>query len=341
MYQLNTSSVYESESTKGNLSYSTYENKLYQDIRGLEIQLSKTKGNWVTGFVNFDYRIASSGQFGINKIIKNQVDFEEALNNNYNKVQSRPLPRPRVKSNITFHTRKLENIVLKDWMLSLKTTWRAGAYTRYKPTITQKSWNVRWVDSKTFDLKLSRNVKITERLNLNIWADMYNVFNFRALSTVGIGGLTNYDWDKYLESLHFKKSVYDELGIDKFISGEDKIGMYKDPDIDFQPLVANPNIVDSDNVINPNFNAEEGVYYYIPDEENLSIILSNPGLANENLNNNEKYIEFIDGQYVAVSKSKINKVMDDKAYINMPNNSAFTFYNPRNIFIGLSLSFNF
>ncbi|MCK5520342.1 MAG: TonB-dependent receptor, partial [Candidatus Marinimicrobia bacterium] len=70
MYQLNTSQVYESESTKGNLSYRTYENKLYQDIRGLEVQLSKNRGDWVTGFVNYNYRISSSGQFGVPNRLK-------------------------------------------------------------------------------------------------------------------------------------------------------------------------------------------------------------------------------------------------------------------------------
>jgi len=36
----------------------------------------------------------------------------------------------------------------------------------------------------------------------------------------------------------------------------------------------------------------------------------------------------------------MDKILEDKAYIDMPNPSTFWFLNPRNIYFGIRLSFN-
>ena len=41
-----------------------------------------------------------------------------------------------------------------------------------------------------------------------------------------------------------------------------------------------------------------------------------------------------------VDQGTLDQVMDDKAYIDMPNQEAFTFLNPRNIFYGIRFSFD-
>ena len=48
---------------------------------------------------------------------------------------------------------------------------------------------------------------------------------------------------------------------------------------------------------------------------------------------------FVNGQRQEVDPGKLEQVLDDKAYIDMPNQEAFTFLNPRNIFYGIRLSF--
>jgi len=40
-----------------------------------------------------------------------------------------------------------------------------------------------------------------------------------------------------------------------------------------------------------------------------------------------------------VENSRMQKILDDKAYIDMPNNSSFDFLNPRQVFFGINLSF--
>ena len=42
-----------------------------------------------------------------------------------------------------------------------------------------------------------------------------------------------------------------------------------------------------------------------------------------------------------VQGSRLQKILDDKAYIDMPNLTYFTFLNPRNVFMGLTLTYHF
>jgi hypothetical protein len=45
--------------------------------------------------------------------------------------------------------------------------------------------------------------------------------------------------------------------------------------------------------------------------------------------------------WVAVDQKRLDQINKDKAYIFMPNPSTFWFLNPRNITLGLTISFNF
>ena len=52
------------------------------------------------------------------------------------------------------------------------------------------------------------------------------------------------------------------------------------------------------------------------------------------------YLDYADGVWAPVEKDRMNQVLEDKAYIDMPNLSSFTFFNPRRIFFGLRVSFD-
>jgi hypothetical protein len=55
---------------------------------------------------------------------------------------------------------------------------------------------------------------------------------------------------------------------------------------------------------------------------------------------NGNYYQFVNGGYQQVDPGRLNQVMDDKAYIDMPNQETFVFLNPRKVFFGLRLSFD-
>ena len=51
-----------------------------------------------------------------------------------------------------------------------------------------------------------------------------------------------------------------------------------------------------------------------------------------------RYYQWVNNAWQEVDGGKLGQVMDDKAYIDMPNMETFTFLNPRRIFYGLRLT---
>ena len=54
----------------------------------------------------------------------------------------------------------------------------------------------------------------------------------------------------------------------------------------------------------------------------------------------KQYYQLVNGTWQEVESSRLQKVLDDKAYIDMPNLETFSFLNPRNIFYGIRISFD-
>jgi hypothetical protein len=111
-----------------------------------------------------------------------------------------------------------------------------------------------------------------------------------------------------MESLHLPKSdVYPN------IPGDDKVGDYRKPGVEFQPI-------EYQDQIDPLIPGKDRPIYYE--------------------GSTGKYWEYKNQQWSEVEKARVDKILDDKAYIDMPNPSTFWFLNPRNIYFGIRLSFN-
>jgi hypothetical protein len=112
------------------------------------------------------------------------------------------------------------------------------------------------------------------------------------------------DFDAYWQSLHLPASDDYEN-----IVGDDKYGEFRDPDIAYQPIIKVTNV---SSLTNPSSTP----FYYE----------SSSG----------KYMQYVNGSWTQVDNSKLDKVLEDKAYIDMPNMTSFNFLNPRNVYIGIS-----
>jgi len=109
-----------------------------------------------------------------------------------------------------------------------------------------------------------------------------------------------------MESLHLSESdAYDN------IPGDDKIGDYRKEGVAYQPIEFYNERLES---------GEAGVIYYD--------------------RNTDQYLEYVDDSWQGVDKGRMNKILDDKAYIDMPNMTSFHFLNPRAVFFGLRISFD-
>jgi hypothetical protein len=98
------------------------------------------------------------------------------------------------------------------------------------------------------------------------------------------------------------------------IPGEDHGGMYRKSGVDFQPIVAYRLYSQIQSLATP----ETRPFYYAVDQN--------------------KYYQWVNGQWQTVDAGKLQQVLDDKAYIDMPNMETFWFLNPRRVFWGIRLT---
>ncbi len=297
------------------VNYWKEESNNYEDIRGLEVTLRKRGGRWFSGFANYTYMVSSSGYFGFEQLFENPAEQRDF--NAKNPQQWKPVPQPYARVNLDLHVP--ENFgpeiaglrPLQDWRMNLLYNWRSGWWDTWNPNDRAGVINnIQWADFHNFNVRLSKPFKM-KKLNLIFFADINNLFNTKRFS--GFGFYDFQDRRDYFDSLHMPKNVAAEIG-SVFIPGDDRPGDYRKTGVDFVSLRPIGSI---DVLTNP---ADGQIYY---------------DMATGN------YMEFVGQNWSEVNGSRIKRILDDKAYIDMPNMSSFTFLNPRDIFIGLKLSFNY
>jgi len=308
-------------SDRKGIGYFAANNDLYADIRGFELTLRKTQGNWIRGFLTYTYQVSTNGAFGKQTIDEDPSQQIQLDRNTTNLYQQKPIPQPRANLSLTFFTPKefgpefLGTQPLGDWSLNVIGAWEAGEWINYNPNLVQEIGtiiqNVQVVDYYNIDLRLLKTFDF-EQFSVSFFMEVRNLLNSKFLSGASFySGLNGGDEGLYLESLHLPKSqAYSN------IPGDDRVGDYREADVPYQPIEQSGNVFNiSVNNINPSV-----IYYDTP---------------------TGRYMNFVNGSWSEVDSNKMQKILDDKAYIDMPNNSSFDFLNPRQIFFGLNLSFNF
>ena len=272
-------------SRDGKVNYTRTEPDSYADIRGFELTLTKNRGDWVQGFINYTYDVRSFGNFGFANYYENASQQRAYEANTTSTAQTKPIPRPFANANIDFFTPsdfgpKLGDVhLLGDFRFSVIGNWYSGEYTTWAGggNIPGIENNVQWRDYWNIDLRISKSIHIMG-VNLQIFADISNLFNYKYMHPDGDGFVDGNDYNAYMKSLHFPAEIGDPLGYGN-IPGNDRPGDYR----------TGP---------------------YIPWDPNAS-------------------------------DSQKAEWEENKSYIDMPNQEFFTFLNPRDVFWGLKLSFDF
>lgn len=251
------------------VNYREAANNNYADIRGFELTLSKVTGGWVRGFLNYTYEVASNGYFGLTQYYQDINKQRQYLMLNPQEIK--PVPTPFARANITFEAPesfgpKLAGInPLGGWSLSLLAIWKAGAHDTYNPnSIPGVSNNVQWVDYYDVDMRLARQLSDfpVRGLNMQIYLDITNLFNFKFLNMAGF--VDSYDYQSYLASLCFPWEDGDK-------KGNDKIGDYRPAGVAYDPLEPNPN---NDPAITARNNVRKAKKSYIdmPNDESMAFL---------------------------------------------------------------------
>ena len=332
----------EYSSKDGKVDYFVSTPTLYEDIRGAEISLTKNRGEWVTGFVNYAYEVTTSGGFGFVHIYQSNSDNQNYQNNITNiqndLYQSKPVPRPYARANVDFFTPKefgpsFGNILpLAEWRLSLVGNYRAGSYFTWAgggaSAIQGLQNNVEWRDYYNLDLRISKSFPLGF-VNIQVFMDMTNALNIKSMnygditttSTGGYGFKDQNDFTAYMKSLHLQSEIADKLQYGN-IPGDDAPGDYRDFGVAFVPMVWAKDLpsVPVANIVSTAlyFDQSTGLYMQ-PHYDALT-------------NKFDKWVQ--------ASQSKVDQVIKDKAYIDMPNLNYFTFLNPRMVFWGVRLTFD-
>lgn len=297
------------QSLSKGFSYTKSTPNNYQDVRGFELTLRKAFGRWWSGFANYTYQVSTTGHFGSSRLYDDQSQQKKWDEATVNRYQDRPTPQPYARANLNLLTPSdfgpalFNHHVLGGIVLNLTLDWQAGYWTTWNPgALPSVAYNVKAKDFFNTYLRLDKAVNFG-KFRTQLFVDVTNALNTRRLWNTG-------DYN-YLASLHLPKSdVYTN------IPGDDKVGNYRKPGIEFQPM---------EHVTELDPRGGKARAWYYEDRSGGYFEWKDVGGAS---------------QWVPVEQSRLDQVLKDKAYIDMPNASTYWFLDPRKIYFGLRLSFD-
>ncbi|MDZ7264462.1 MAG: TonB-dependent receptor [candidate division KSB1 bacterium] len=300
-------------SADGSINYLKASNNNYADVRGFELTLRKSIGNWWLGFLNYTYQVSTSGHFGKAEIYQDPKAQRDYDRNTRMLYQERPIPTPFARAKLSFFTPRdfgfqwLGIRPLAEWNLNVLADWRAGAWVTWNPSRKLNvAQNVKARDWYNIDLRLMKTW-IIGSFDLTFFIDVENALNTKRLSLNSF--YDSHDYNFYFQSLHLPRSNdYDN------IVGNDKVGDYRKAGVAFQPIEKVGN-----------------VYSLAPSDIKPRAIYYDAATG--------RYMSYVNSTWSEVDRKRMKKILDDKAYIDMPNHSYFNFLNPRQIFFGINASF--
>jgi hypothetical protein len=207
---------------------------------------------------------------------------------------------------------------LEDWAMNVLFNWKAGEYITYNPgSRADVVSNVQVKDYFNFSLRVNKTIPIA-RMKCTFYVEVENLINTRRLS--GAGFYDNNDYLFYMQSLHLPESKdYDN------IPGGDRVGEFRKDGVEYQPVFRQGQIVTRTEAAAsagiPSGPGEVGVIYWDA--------------------SNRRYMEWTQEaqDWEKVPDQRMNRILKDKAYIDMPNQTYFNFLYPRQVFFGITVSF--
>ncbi len=307
----------EFRSRDGASDYTVSQPVAYGDTRGFELTFARNRGQWLRGFVNYTYMVETAGYFGLDEFKENPTEQRQFENSDAERrrQQSRPVPRPYGRINLILQSPNNFGPIwgnvrpLSEWTVSLLGFWRSGFKMTWadggsNPEATN---NLQFKDFWDFDLRISKNFELAGN-RAQFFIDINNLFNRKTLNFNGTVDGT--DFNDYMRSLHLPESEFYSN-----IPGSDRPGDYRDEDVPYQPMRSVSSTAQFSEANPP----KSGVIYY---DRSM-----------------RQFLELSGEELAPVSGSRLDEVLETKAYIDMPNQTYLTFLNPRDIYWGIRLQF--
>lgn len=313
----------------GVVNYNTQRPWNYSDIRGAEISISKNRGRWFRGFINYTFLQRKGGNFGYSVFHENSFEMRNYLRSSTDYRQGVPIAEPYANLNLQFFTPGDYGMWLGNWTMNFLGRWRAGQqfiWTGGSGTFPELQENVQYKDYWMFDLRFAKQFFTGDFGTIQLFMDVNNVFNIKYLyQNAAFSDAETRDQELYMRSLHLPENTFDQLNTveaDKpfsekdglpyiWVPGDDKPGDFRKPGVPFQPIEA----VASLDTADPN----QIAWYWAKDTGT--------------------YSRWTGSAWEQVPDNEVKKVVDEKGYIDMPNFRFNTFLNPRSVIFGVRYTF--
>lgn len=305
--------------SRDNNSYSVSRAFSYADVRGAEFTLRKQSGRYFWGEINYTYSIVSRGIFGTLENYENPFDQRNYERSTSDNDIFRPVPQPFARLQLYFQTpvdfgpELLGGKPLANWQIVPLITWQAGSRITYTGggSIPGVVDNLQLRDSWGSTLRVTKNINLQTGGSVKLFADVSNLFNRRNFNPYNSGSINGTDFLDYMASLHLPKDVLEEINLLKQrVPGNDRPGDYRPSDVTYVPIEVSVDLPAQGNTRALYYNSTEGKYY-----------------------------QWDGSGFVDADGKFVDRVLDDKAYINMPNQRYFNFLDPRTIRLGVRFSF--
>ncbi|CAN0521182.1 unnamed protein product, partial [Laminaria digitata] len=147
------------------VTYSTFKPWNYEDIRGAEFTLTKNRGRWLRGFINYTFLTSKDGNFGFAEFDENQFDQRNYLRTSTDFRINDPVAEPFARFNLTFLTppdfkQDVAGGLLSNWRVNLLGEWRKGQsfiWSGGASSFPELDNNVDWRNYWNFDLRFTKH----------------------------------------------------------------------------------------------------------------------------------------------------------------------------------------
>ncbi len=164
--------------------YQTWQNAQYRDIRGFEANIDFRGFTYVTGWLNYNYMITSSGQYGIYRYYEDPNKIPDRRTTSVSQAYVRPI----IKANMTLHAPikfgpAIGNYYpLEDMHLGMTFWHKQGPVFTWNPdNIPYVTDNKRWGSDWKIDLRFTKRLFSWKGLEPVFFVDIYNLFNNKYL----------------------------------------------------------------------------------------------------------------------------------------------------------------
>jgi hypothetical protein len=200
------------------LEISTYAPDGYRDIRGWESRFEKRRGRFFTFWMNYDYRVLTSGKTGLSSVYENLLKAKEQLRETDERY---PETKPRINASLSFHTPRnwgpqvLGGPILGGFLANFLVEWQDRGEIIFNPDEPNPDKQIRVdiVDYFNMDMRASKSM-FGGKAELVV--TVKNILNLKRLNTAA---LVFAQQDNYKNSLKLS-FLADSL------KGDDKWGEY-------------------------------------------------------------------------------------------------------------------